>query len=452
MKILVIGCGKVGEKLAQQLSGEGNEVTVIDKREDRLLDIVNEYDVMGVVGNGASRKILAEAGIEDVDIAIAVTGSDELNLLCCLIAKKAGGCQTIARVRNPEYSSELNWIKEELGLAMVINPEHTAAMEIARVLRVPSAIKIESFAKGRVELLKFRISEGSILDDMVIMDIPKRLRCDILICAIERGGEVIIPRGQFVLHARDVISIIASPVSSGEFFGRIGVNTDQVHDCMIAGGGAIAFYLAKQLTEMHISVKIIERDLERCNQLCDQLDGAVIIHGDASDKELLMEEGLEHTESFVALTSIDEENIMLSLYAKMKSNAKCITKVNRIKFDDVIDTLDLDTVVFPKSITADYIVRYVRAMKNSIGSNVETMYRIIEGKAEALEFVIKKNSPVVGIPIADMKIRGNIIIACITRNMRSFIPRGHDTIEVGDSVIVVTTRKGVDDISGILER
>ena len=315
MKIIIAGCGKVGQALTEKLTKEGNEITVIDLRADIVSEMANQYDAMGIVGNGASHSIQSEAGIEKADLFIAVTGSDELNLLCCLLAKKAGDCQTIARVRNPEYSREINYIKEELGLALVINPEYAAAMEIARVLRFPSAIKIDTFAKGRIELLKFRIQEESILNDMKVMDISSRLHCDILVCAVERGEEVFIPRGSFILREKDVVSIIAAPKNASEFFKKIGVVTNQVKDTMIAGGGSIAYYLADILSQMGIKVKIIDKNLERCERLCELLPKADIVHGDASDQNILLEEGMKTAASFVALTNMDEENILLSMLA-----------------------------------------------------------------------------------------------------------------------------------------
>lgn len=452
MRIIIAGCGKVGQALTEQLTKEGNEITVIDTRNKIVNEIVNRYDVMGIVGNGASHLTQAEAGIEKADLFIAVTGSDELNLLCCLLAKKAGDCQTIARIRNPEYSREANYIKEELGLAMVINPEYAAAMEIARVLRFPSAIKIDTFAKGRIELLKFRIQENSVLDNMKVMDISLKLRCDILVCAVERGDEVFIPRGDFILREKDIVDIIAEPKNASGFFKKIGVETNQVKDTMIAGGGDIAFYLAENLLQMGIRVKIIDKNKERCERLCELLPKAEIVHGDASDQSMLSEEGMERAESFVAVTNMDEENILLSMLVKKKSRAKVVTKINNIAFNEVIGGLDLDTVMCPKNVTAEYIVRFVRAMKNSMGSNVETLYRIIENKAEALEFIIREQSEVVDKPLEQLKIKKNIVVACIYRNRKVIIPRGYDAMQVGDSVIIVTTNTGLNNIDDIISR
>lgn len=450
MQIIIVGCGKVGMTITQQLSLEGHNITVIDTNSTVLHNATNTFDVMGVVGNGASYSIQMDAGIEESDLLIAATDSDELNLLCCLIAKKAGNCNTIARVRNPVYNDEISFIKEELGLSMTINPEFAAATEIARILRFPSAIKIDTFAKGRVELLKFRIDEGSKLDGCSLIDIGQQYKTEVLVCAVERKDEVIIPKGNFVLKEKDVITIVASPKNAVDFFKRIGVVTNQVKNAMLIGGGKIAYYLAQQLIGTGIAVKIIERDRQRCEKLSELLPNAIIINADSTDQTVLMEEGISHTEAFVSLTGIDEANIFLSLFARSKSKAKIITKVNRISFDDVINTFDLGSVIYPKFITAEYITQYVRAMQNSIASNIETLYRIIENKAEALEFLINEHAPIIGVPLEELKIKEDILIACINHKGNVITPKGKDVIQVGDTVIVVTTKTGLHDIKDIL--
>lgn len=450
MKIIIVGCGKVGKTLAEELNKEDNEVTVIDRQYASVEEISNKFDVMGVVGNGASYKTQMEAGIEKADILIAVTGSDELNLLCCLIAKRAGNCQTIARVRNPEYSAEIGFVKEALGLAMTINPEFAAAQEIARVLRFPSAIKIDTFAKGRVEMLKFRVPAQSRLDGMLVMSIAPKLGADVLVCAVERGGEIFIPKGDFRLQEKDVLSIIADPKKASDFFKKIGIETHQVKDTMIVGGGDTAYYLAKLLLPTGIDVKLIERDERRCSTLSELLPKAQIIHADGSEQIVLIEEGVGQAEAFVALTNIDEENVMLSLFARSQTKGKIATKINRMDFDRVIKELDLDTTVYPKKITAQYILQFVRAMKNSIGCNVETMYRILDDKAEALEFVVRENSELPGVPLEQLQIKENTLVACIIRGRKIIIPRGKDVMQVGDSVVIVTTTLGLKDIRDVI--
>lgn len=450
MKIIIVGCGKVGKTLAEELNKEDNEVTVIDRRYAEVESLSNKFDVMGVVGNGASYKTQMEAGIEKADILIAVTGSDELNLLCCLIAKRAGNCQTIARVRNPEYSEEIGFVKGALGLAMTINPEFAAAQEIARVLRFPSAIKIDTFAKGRVEMLKFRVPGESRLNGMLVMNIAPKLGADVLVCAVERDGEIFIPKGDFRLQEKDVVSIIAGPRKASDFFKKIGIETHQVKDTMIVGGGDTGYYLAKLLQPMGIGIKLIEQNEERCNLLSELLPKAQIIHADGSEQIVLIEEGVGQAEAFVALTNIDEENVMLSLFARSQTSGKIATKINRMDFDRVIKELDLDTTVYPKKITALYILQFVRAMKNSIGCNVETMYRILDDKAEALEFVVKDSSELPGIPLEKLKIKENTLVACIIRGRQIIIPRGKDEMRVGDSVVVVTTTLGLKDIRDVI--
>ena len=393
-----------------------------------------------------------EAGIETANILIAVTGSDELNLLCCLIAKKAGHCHTIARVRNPIYNKELDFIKVKLGISMIINPELTAAIEISRLLRFPSAIKIDTFAKGRVELLKFRIRSEFGLDGMPINQIAGHSNSNILICAVERGDDIFIPGGDFILRNNDLLSIMASPQNSVAFFHRIGFKTNQVKNAMIVGGGKIGYYTAKLLLDMNIDVRIVENDRDRCEELSLLLPDATIICGDGTDKQLLMEEGLPQAESFVTLTGLDEENILLSLFAQANSHAKLVTKVTKIAFTEIINNLDIGSVIYPKHLTADYILQYVRAMSNSIGSNVETLYQILDNRAEALEFAIHETSDVTDIPLSDLTLKSNLLIGSINRGGKTWIPRGQDTIQVGDTVIIVTTQKGLGDIRDILKR
>ncbi len=451
MNIIIVGCGKVGQALAGQLSEEDNDITVIDVSAAKVNETAARYDVLGVVGNGATHLTQQEAGIKDADLLIAVTGSDELNLLCCLIAKKAGNCHTIARVRSPQYSTEAPYLKEELGLAMVVNPEQAAAAEIARVLRFPSAMKIDTFAKGRVELLKFKLPEGSPLAGLAVKEIATKLHCDILVCTVERGDNAYIANGEFRFIDKDVISIIASPKNANAFFKQIHYRTNSVKDVMIVGGGNITHYLCERLSRSGIAVKVIEKDPAKCDELSEMLEDVTVINGDAVDQQVLYEEGIENTGGFVALTNLDEENILLSLFAKSVGNCKLVTKVNRIDFDDVIRHLELDTVIYPKNITSEDIVRYVRAMKNTIGSNVETLYNIIKGKIDASEFIIKDNSPIVGKPLMELKLKKDVLVASIMRDRKVIIPRGGDTLEVGDSVIIVSSF-ALHDITDILDR
>lgn len=451
MNIIVVGCGNVGKKIVEMLCLEKeHNITVVDIRSSIINSLVNEYDIMGVSGSGTSVDTLVEAGVAEADILIAVTASDELNLLSCLIARKAGQCQTIARVRNPEYSKEISLFKEDLGLAMVINPERAAAAAIARNLRFPAAINIDTFAKGRVEILKFRIPEKSTLDGIHIADIVSKLNCNVLVCGVERNDEAFIPHGDFVLKTGDYISVLAPLKTETRLFKKSGIKLSKTTDTIIVGGGETAVYLAKLLDESGISVKILERDEKRCNELCELLPHATIINTDGTDNRHLLEAGIEQATSFVSLTNIDEENILLSMFAKTVTNGKLITKINRIAYDNVISGLDLGTTICPKNITAENIVKFVRSKKNSRSSNIETMHRILSGKAEALEFRINENPKITDIPLSELHIRKTVIVACINRNGTIIIPHGNDTMKPGDTIIVVTTTPGLKDISDII--
>ena len=450
MNIIIVGCGKVGSTLARQLSKEGHNISIIDINDRVVEEFSNTHDVMGVIGNGAAYSIQKAAGIEKAHLLIAVTGSDELNLLCCLIARKAGNCATIAKVRDPIYNNEIEFIKEELGLSMVINPEYEAASEIARILRFPSAIDINIFNKGSVELLSFKVEKGSILNEMKIQEIRGKLKCDILVSMVERGEEVIIPNGEFIIKENDIVSLIASHKKATEFFIKIGMINNPVKNAMLIGGGHISYYLAKRLLKYGINVTLIDKNQKRCEELSELIPEAMIIHGDGTDKELLMEEGITEAESFASLTGIDEQNVLLSLYANSKMKGKIITKVNRIDFDEVLDNLNLGSIIYPKFITMQYILQYVRAMNNSIGSNVETLYKIKKDKAEALEFHVNENSKVVGIPIEKLNLKDNLVICSIKRKGEIITPNGQDCIKKGDYVIVATTNMGLQDLSDIL--
>lgn len=451
MQIIIVGCGKVGCVLAKQLSKEKHNITVIDTEYNLVHTVSNSFDVMGIVGNGASNSVQSEADIEHTDLFIAVTGSDELNLLCCVIAKKAGNCSTIARVRNPVYITETDFIRQELGLSMIINPEFAAASEMARLLRFPRAIEIDTFAKGRVEMLRFKVPPHSQLHNMALKDCPSLLKSEVLICAVERKENIYIPSGTFIIQEGDILSIIATPRNSSDFFRKIHLETNQVKSAMIAGGGEISYYLAKLLIPMGIEVKIIEINKKRCNELSELLPEATILHGDASDESLLLEEHIELSESFVALTDIDEENIILSLYAKGKVKSKVVTKINHLNFDGLIHTLDLDSIIYPKHITTEYIIQYVRAKNNSIGSNIETLYKLMDDRVEALEFAINDTTRITGIPLSQLNLKPNLLIGCIHRLGKAIIPGGQDVFQSGDTVIVVTTNTGLQDVHDILK-
>ncbi len=450
MQIIIVGCGKVGTALAAQLSQEDNNVTVIDKDGEVIRNITALYDVLGVVGNGASYNTLQEADIEHADLLIAVSRSDELNLLCCVMARQAAKCHTIARVRNSAYRKEQEFIRRELGLSMIINPEFAAAQEIARLLRFPTAIEIDSFSKGRVEMLRFKVPSSSGLVGKQLKDVAST-HAELLICVAEKNGQVVIPDGNYRIDAGDSLSILVTPKKAAEFFRRIGVKTNQVHSAMIVGGGEITYYLTSILLHMGIKVTIIEKNRQRCEELSNLLQDATIICGDGSDQDLLREEHIDRMEAFVACTDMDEENIILSLYAKDKVSSKVVTKINHLSFNDVIHSLNLDSLIYPKFITAENILQYVRAMKNSIGSNVETLYKLMDDRVEALEFIIHEDCPLQRIKLENMRTKNNTLVACINRKGKIIIPGGQDYFQQGDSVIVVTTHTGLENIDDILD-
>ena len=450
LNIIIVGCGKVGRALVEQLSKEGHYITIIDKNPEKIQSLTNLYDIMGIVGNGASYSVQMEAGIEDADLIISVTDSDELNLLCCTVAKQVGDCSAIARVRTPDYSKEVSYLRDKLGLAMIINPELEAAKEAARILYLPTALEINTFAHGQAELTKSKVPVGNTIDGMTIAHLGRKIAPNILICAVERDGEVTIPAGDFTIQRGDIISFAASRKVAKQFLEDIGFKTNQVGNTMIIGGGKSTYYLAKLLMNMGIEVKIIESNRQKCEELSILLPKAIIINGDGTDEELLKEEGIETAESFVPLTGIDEENVMLTLYARKVSKAKVITKINRMTFKTVLNDLDLGSVIYPRYITSEAIVAYVRAKRASRGSDIETLYHIFDSKAEAIEFRIREESSVTDVCLANLSLKKNLLIAFINRNGKIIIPSGNDCIRVGDTVTIVTTHTGLKDIRDIL--
>ncbi len=451
MNIIIVGCGKVGRKLAEQLSKEGHAITVIEENMKLIEQVTTSCDVMGICGNGASFAVQREAGIQEANLLIAATQSDELNLLCCLIARKSAACHTIARVRNPIYNDEVDYIREELGLSMIVNPEHTAAREISRLLRFPSAMQVDTFAKGRTEMITFRIPENSSLCNSAVRDVAGASKSDILISAIEREGEMYIPKGDFVLQAGDLISFVATPSNADKFFKSIKLETNRVKNAMLLGGSEIAYYLAQTLLGMGIDVKILEKNKARCEELAELLPGATILCGDVSQRDFLLEEGIETAEAVVALTDFDEENVILSLYAKSHTSGKVVTKISSIDISEMAGSINLDSVIDPKHVATEAILQYVKAMQNSLGSNVVSLYRMNNDRLEALEFQVQEGASVVGKHIMDLPLKKDVLIASINRGNSPMIPRGQNRIEAGDSVIVVTTNKGLNDISDILE-
>ena len=452
MDIIIVGCGKVGVALAEVLCEEHN-VTVIDKNESLINAAINDFDIMGIAGNCLQTSVLEEANVDKTNLFIAVTTSDEVNILSCLIAKKMGARHCIARVRSPEFENQLVFMREELGISMMVNPDYNAANEIAKVLRYPEAINIESFAKGKVDLAEIRITSGSILDGVALTQLSRRLRLDVLICAVQRGDELIIPNGSFVLRAGDKIHMTASHSAMVKFFRSISAayREKRVKSAVLIGGGRVAYHLAQQLIEMGVKVKIIEIDEKRCIELSQRLNKVNISCADGTDHDILEEERVYDADAVVTLTGIDEENILLSLLAKKNGVEKVVTKVNRMSLIQLSDTLSLDSIISPKQITVNQILQYVRAKQNSLGNNVTTLYRLVNNRLEAMEFVVRDHKDYVGVPLKKLKIRSGILIASIARGSKLIIPKGDDCIMVNDSVVVVTTNKGFHDLSNIFD-
>ncbi|MBR6537819.1 MAG: Trk system potassium transporter TrkA [Lachnospiraceae bacterium] len=453
MKIIIAGCGKVGYALAQQLNDEGHELTLIDNSAERLQPALSNLDLQGVVGNASSFLTLLEADIEHTDLLIAVTGQDEINLISCLLAKKASKCRTIARVRNPEYFREINYLKDCMDISMIINPESAAANAIAQLIQVPDAMDIDSFANGKVDLMQVVITEDSPLHNMKVQDFSRKFNHEILICILVHDHQVCIPNGNSVLMAGDTISIILPREKINSFYRMSKLATiREIRDVMIAGGGMIPYYLAQSLLRSGIDVKLIERNRDRCDFLSEALPKATIIHSDATDHDMLLEEGIEQTDAFVSLTNGDEANIFLSLYAnKVNATCKKITKVNRLELDEIISDLPIGSILSPKNITTEYILQYVRSQHNSYGSNVEALYRLMDNQVEALEFLVKEDCEVTDVPFINLNLKKNLLICCIVRKGRIITPSGRDFIQKGDKVIVVTTHKGLQDISDIMD-
>lgn len=451
MNIIIVGCGRVGRTIVRQLEKEDHSITIIDTDVRALQSIAGAQNVMAIEGNGATFKTLKDAGVSDCDIMIAVTASDELNLYACLIAKNAGAPHTIARVRNPEYTNDVPRIKDELKLSLAINPEQTCARELSRLIKFPGAVEIDSFAKGMVDLIKVKIKQDSVLADRKVVDCASLFKEGLRICTVERNKECFIPNGNFEIKAGDIISIISESNAAAKLFKNLGVINSKSRHVLILGGSKIAYYLAKSLSETGIKVKIVENNMARCEELADLLDNVVIIHGNAMNQELLMSEGIEHADAIVAFMDTDEENIIVSLFAKdVNPDAKIITEIDHLSFS-ILDSLPLDSVIHPKHLTGQYIIQYVRAMQNSVGSNIETLYSICNDQAEALEFKAREESMAIGVPLAMLSLKNELQVVCIMRNGRIIIPTGKDSIELGDSVIIVTKHTGLFDLKDILK-
>ena len=451
MKIVVIGDGKVGRAIVQHTCKEGHEVVVIDKNPKVIEELVNTYDAGGICGNGACIDIQESAGVAKADLVVAATSRDEVNMLACLIAKKLGAKATIARVRSYEYNQNIELMKDALGIQMTINPELESANEIMNIINFPEANRVDTFANGNVDLVELFIPENSPLIGLTLANISTKYQVRILVCAVQRGEEVFIPTGNFTFQAKDKILITASSLVVKDFLKKLGLIETKMKDIFVIGGGKISTYLAEQLIKGKYNVKIIEKDYERCLELSELLPGASIIHGDGSDQLLLEEEGLDSCDAIVCLTNLDEENIIISLYAQKMEVSKIITKVNKESFAGIVETIGVASVISPKEITSSRVICYVRSTSNIHGSNIVKLYKLVNNRVEAIEFIAKKSSKLLNVCLKDLKLKKNVLIASIIRNSEVIIPSGMSQIEVNDSVIVVTTGQILDDLNDILE-
>ena len=453
MRILVVGDGKVGHTIAEQLTREKHDVVIIDQDDEVLTKCEDTLDVICVRGNGANAKVLLDAQADRADILIATTASDETNMLCGLIAKRLGTKYIIARIRDPEYNDSLTLLQRELGIDMALNPERATALEIGRLLRFPFASNIESFAKGRVEMVEFRAQEHDVVVGHALKDLARmRGLPQVLYAVIEREGRVIIPTGDFIIQAGDRVHVAGDMVTITNYFHYLGKNSLRIRRVMLLGGGRISYYLAKMLVPMGIRVSMIEINERKANHLSELLPEVNVIYGDGTDQELLDQEGLKDMDAFVTLSDRDEENLMTGLFAVRQGVPKVIVKNNRLSYADLINSLGLDSVVSPRSITCANILRYVRGRVNSEGTKVERLYRLMDGKAEALEFIARAGDPYIGIPLKDLRTRPGVLVAVIVRKGQVIVPFGNDHIEAGNSVVILSRDSGIKDLNEVIRR
>ena len=451
MKIVVIGCGTIGKTVIKHVSKEGHSIIAIDDDKKVIEELIEKFDILGIVGNGASLDIQEEARTKDADLVVAVTSSDETNILACLVAKRLGAKSTIARVRNPEYLRQTEIMKEDLGLTMIVNPEQETADEIVNLIDLPSLLKVEHFARGKVMLVEILVEENSKLIDETLITLAKKINTKFLICAVQRGNEVIIPNGNFKIEKGDRISVTADTQLIAELLKEMNLISEPLKNILIIGGGKIAYYLAKTLISKKYKVKLIENNEERAVELAESLPKATIICGDGTDHDLLVEEGIETTDSCIALTNIDEENIIISMYAKKLKLPKVIAKIKRSSFLGMLNDLGIVNEVSPQDIVASKIVSYIRAISNKKGSNVLTLYKLVNNQVEALEFHARKKERIYNKPLKDLKKKENCLIACIIRDGDVIIPGGNDCIKLDDHVLVVTTHPNFDDLMDVFE-
>lgn len=451
MRIIVIGCGTIGKTIIEHISKEGHNIIIIDSDKFTVEKLIEKYDVLGVVGNGASLEIQQEARVKNADLVIAVTSQDEINILACLVAKKLGAKSTIARVRNPEYRVQSEIMKDELGLSMIVNPEEETANEITNMINLPTISKLEHFAKGLVNLVEIIIEEENPLIGETLYSMSKKINTKVLICAVERDNEVIIPTGNFQINKGDRISFTAESTSLRSFLRELNLIKSPLKKVMIVGGSTTGYYLANNLLKNHCKVRLVEVDEAKANELAEKLPNASIIFADGTKHNVLLEEGIESSDAFVALTNVDEENIIVSLFANKVGVRKVITKLKRDTLVGMTDDLGIANKVMPKEVVANKIVSYVRAIANKRGSNVITLYKLVNNQIEALEFLAKKKEKYYNKPLKELKIKENCLIACIIREGKVIIPNGNDYIQQNDNVVIVTRHKNFDDLADAFE-
>ena len=451
MKIIIAGAGKIGHSVASILSEEGHDITVIDRNPDTIMVLSNALDIICVEGSATNPETLQEAGAASADLLVAATQLDEVNMVCGISARKLGTKHVVARIRDPEYLSQTEFLREALGLSVILNPEYECAKEISRILRFPSAVRVDAFSKGSVEIIEHWVREGDKLDGMELKRLSQQFGAKVLVSVVERSGSAFIPNGSFVLQAGDKLSITGTTHELRRFFVATGQYKKPVRRAIIMGGGRIAVYLTRMLLDSGMDVTVIERDRARCDLLCDLIPKARITCGDATRRDVLLEDGLLNADAFVALTGDDGDNIITSLYAKSCRVGKIVTKVNREHFSEILESSGLDCIVSPKDLMAQQLARYVRAMSNSMGSSMETLYRLADGKVEALEFKVREDSACVGVPLKDLKLKPDILISAVIRGSHSIIPDGNTQILAGDHAVIVTSAGRLNDIDAIVE-
>ena len=452
MNIIIVGCGKIGTTILSSLLSEGHDIVAVDSDPEVISEISNIYDSMCVCGSGTDCDTLSEAGVERAELFVAATGSDELNMLSCFIARKMGAKHTIARIRNPEYNVEsLNFLRQHLNLSMSFNPDMLAALELYHILRLPSAAKIEYFSRRNFEMIELVVREDSPFCGVALSELRKKYQAKFLICAVQRGDQVYIPDGNFRLESGDRIELTAPRNEIQKLLRMVGILKKQARSVMILGASRMGYYLAKMLLNSGSHVKIIDQDRQRCQEISEQLPGAVVICGDGAQQELLLEEGLRSMDAFVSLTGMDEENILISFYASSQGVPKVIAKVNRDELGFIAEKLGLESLISSKNVSSNLLSRYARALQNSLGSNVETLYKLMDGKAEALEFRVQGDFRMTGIPLKEMRFKPGILIAGILRGRKPLIPSGDDEIQPGDRVVVLAAGHRIHDLSDILQ-